>query len=140
MTTIQIAGREYPMALTLGAMSQLDEMCGGFDHVSDAFNGKTTMQVVDTLVQMLSILIRGGCDYQRGMGLEAPSRCVRRPCRPPCCPRTSPLPRTRSSGRCLRAWGARLTWSPTQKTPAPRRPAEPCVVLVLRIPNRHEQG
>lgn len=72
MTTINISGREYPMALTLGAMSQLDEMCGGFDHVSDAFDGKTTMQVVDTLVQMLSILIRGGCDYQRGMGLDAP--------------------------------------------------------------------
>ena len=34
MTTIKIAGQEYPLALTLGAMEQLDEMCGGIENAA----------------------------------------------------------------------------------------------------------
>ena len=72
MTTIKIAGQEYPLALTLGAMEQLDEMCGGIENAAKVFDGKKMGQIVETLVKMLGILIRGGCDYLAIEGQEAP--------------------------------------------------------------------
>lgn len=68
MTSYTIGGKEYPMVLTLGAMGELDELCGGFEHVGEAFDGKTAMQAIDTAVKMLAILLRGGYDYSREMG------------------------------------------------------------------------
>lgn len=72
MTTIKIAGQEYPLALTLGAMEQLDEMCGGIENAAKVFDGKKMGQIVETLVKMLGILIRGGCDYIAAEGQDAP--------------------------------------------------------------------
>lgn len=72
MTTIKIAGQEYPLALTLGAMEQLDEMCGGIENAAKVFDGKKMGQIVETLVKMLGILIRGGCDYMAAEGQDAP--------------------------------------------------------------------
>ena len=70
MVTYNIGGRDYPLALTLGAMSELDTLCGGFEHASAAFDGKSTMQIIDTAVKMLSILLRGGYDHCRELGEE----------------------------------------------------------------------
>ena len=72
MTTIKIAGQEYPLALTLGAMEQLDEMCGGIENAAKVFDGKKMGQIVKTLVKMPGILIRGGCDYMAAEGQDAP--------------------------------------------------------------------
>ena len=68
MVTYSAGGRDYPLALTLGAMDELDRLCGGFEHVSSIFDGKSTMQVINTAVQVLSILLRGGYDHLRELG------------------------------------------------------------------------
>lgn len=73
MTSYTIGGKAYPMVLTLWAMGELDELCGGFEHVGEAFNGKTAMQAIDTAVKMLAILLRGGHDYSREMGEDPAS-------------------------------------------------------------------
>lgn len=76
MTTFTINGKAYPMALTLGAMEDMDALCGGFENAADAFEGKTLMETVQVLVQMLRILLSGGQEYTASMGgdpLEAPA-------------------------------------------------------------------
>lgn len=72
MVTYAVGGKDYPLALTLGAMTDLDTLCGGFEHVSAAFDGKTTIQVIDTAVKMLAILMRGGYAYLSEMGENPP--------------------------------------------------------------------
>ena len=62
MITYNVGGRDYPLALTLGGLGSLDALCGGFEHVTAAFDGKSTMQIIDTAVKMLSILLQGGYD------------------------------------------------------------------------------
>lgn len=76
MITYNVGGRDYPLALTLGGLGSLDALCGGFEHVTDAFDGKSTMQIIDTAVKMLSILLQGGYDYHKELGedpLKPPS-------------------------------------------------------------------
>ena len=49
MVTYKIGESEYPLALTLGAMEKIDELCGGFENASAAFEGKSIMETVDIL-------------------------------------------------------------------------------------------
>ena len=140
MTTIKIAGQEYPLALTLGAMEQLDEMCGGIENAAKVFDGKKMGQIVETLVKMLGILIRGGCDYMAAEGQDAPKPQMKTPSRPAFFPGISRRQRPLSSRPWRTAWAGPWMWSRTKKTGAPRRTPEPCVVLVLRLPDRAEQA
>ena len=71
MVTYSIGDQAYPLALTLGAMDELDKLCGGFENVTAAFDGKSMVQIIDITVQMLAILLRGGYHHLIEMG-EAP--------------------------------------------------------------------
>ena len=71
MVTYPINGVDYPLALTLGAMEKLDALLGGMEHVDDAFTGKSTVGIIQTVVAMLRILMEGGRDYIRGLDQEA---------------------------------------------------------------------
>ena len=71
MTTYAINGSDYPMALTLGAMEELDKFCGGSQHAADALDAKTLMETVTVLVQMLRILMEGGRCYSAANGADA---------------------------------------------------------------------
>ena len=72
MVTYKIGGSEYPLALTLGAMEKIDELCGGFENASAAFEGKSIMETVDILVSILYILVAGGVGYARANGERVP--------------------------------------------------------------------
>lgn len=115
MTTIKIAGQEYPLALTLGAMEQLDEMCGGIENAAKVFDGKKMGQIVETLVKMLGILIRGGCDYLAIEGQEAPKAPTENAIKAGLLPRDIPTAKTALFQAMADSMGRTVDVEPDQK-------------------------
>ena len=57
----RIAGKEYPMCLTMRATKAVVERYGGLEEVSDALLAKALGQQLDELFWLLSLLLREGC-------------------------------------------------------------------------------
>lgn len=57
-----IAGREYPMCLTMRATKAVVERYGGLAEVGDALKAQTIGQQLDALFWLLSLLLREGCE------------------------------------------------------------------------------
>lgn len=77
MVTYRIKGKDFPMALTLKAMDELDQQYGGIENLPEAFDGKTAMGLLSICVDMLIILMKGGRDYQiemEGQAEDVPSK------------------------------------------------------------------
>lgn len=68
MRTIAIGGKDYPLALTLGAMEVMDGVCGGFENAGKMFDGKRAAELVSMVVKILHILMEGGRDYVAAQG------------------------------------------------------------------------
>lgn len=71
METYEIAGKAYPLAFTLGAMEQVDGLCGGVENIATAFDGKPMKEQIELLVEILHALLRGGRDHCLAGGEDA---------------------------------------------------------------------
>lgn len=64
---IEIAGKKYPLSFSLGAAKKIANKYGSLEK---AFNKmttakETTSEMLESLVFILSVLIKQGCDYMR---------------------------------------------------------------------------
>lgn len=57
-----IAGKEYPLCLTMRATKAVVERYGGLAEVGDALKAQAIGQQLDELFWLLSLLLREGCD------------------------------------------------------------------------------
>lgn len=71
IVTCRLAGREYPMALTLRATKAVTERYGDLGELGEKLRAAGLAEQLDMVVWLLSLLIREGCDLQRYLRPEA---------------------------------------------------------------------
>lgn len=67
----RVAGKEYPMALTLRATKAITERFGDLSELGDKLRAAGIAEQLDMVVWLLSLLIREGCDLWRYLHPEA---------------------------------------------------------------------
>lgn len=74
MTTINLAGREYPLCFSFTAMKRINERFGSIQKMGEALDNASNdiSTFVDTLNDTLKILIDAGRVYAAHSGVEAP--------------------------------------------------------------------
>lgn len=68
---LDLAGRKYPIRLTLTAAKELTERFGGIDKIGDALGGDVSRNV-DSVNDLLTTLLRAGRVYAAACGEQLP--------------------------------------------------------------------
>ena len=69
--TCRLAGRDYPMALTLRATKTITERFGDLGELGEKLRAAGLAEQLDMVVWLLTLLIREGCDLWRYLHPEA---------------------------------------------------------------------
>lgn len=74
ITTMCIVGKEYPMSFSLMAAKKIAEKHGNIENVINAVKeeGGLNESVIDTLVDILELLIAQGCAYKNYFEKDVP--------------------------------------------------------------------
>lgn len=65
ITEIEIAGRKYPLNFSVKAAKEVSERYGDISNIGDAFEGKSTSEMMDEANWILALLIEQGVAYKK---------------------------------------------------------------------------
>lgn len=75
-TTLQLAGKQYPLNFSVAAARQIDERYGGMEKLSQAFDGGSIGRMMGTLSDVMYLLMQQGAAYEKlvnGREVELPT-------------------------------------------------------------------
>lgn len=70
ITKINIVGKDYPMSFSLGAAKKITQLYGGVNNVKEKIKKKDVE--IDSVVNILDILIRQGCAFKNYFEADLP--------------------------------------------------------------------
>lgn len=65
ITEIEIAGKKYPLNFSVKAAKEVSERYGDITNIGDAFEGKSTSEMMDEANWILALLIEQGVAYKK---------------------------------------------------------------------------
>lgn len=65
VTSIDLLGHVYPLCLTVEAQGEIQQLCGGIDKVSALFETEDVTKLMDNIVKLLNIFLKGGVSRAR---------------------------------------------------------------------------
>lgn len=72
IVTTEVAGKPYPLCLTLRATKEITKRFGGLENLADALGDAELPEQLDTMTWLLSLLMTEGCAMLCVMGEDAP--------------------------------------------------------------------
>jgi len=72
LTYITLRGEQHPLCYNLYAIEELCDEFGGLDKMADAMNSDSQAEQIRAIGTVLRILMDGGREYCREMGIELP--------------------------------------------------------------------
>lgn len=70
---IEIAGKEYPMSFSMMAAKKIAEKHGSLENALNEVRGETTTKSIDTLTDIVGLLIAQGCAYKNYFEKDIPA-------------------------------------------------------------------
>lgn len=70
---IEIAGKEYPMSFSMMAAKKIAEKHGSLEKALNEVQGETTTKGIDTLTDIIELLIAQGCAYKNCFEKDIPA-------------------------------------------------------------------
>lgn len=70
---IEIAGKEYPMSFSMMAAKKIAEKYGSLEKALNEVQGETTTKGIDTLTDIIELLIAQGCAYKNYFEKDIPA-------------------------------------------------------------------
>lgn len=70
---IEIAGKEYPMSFSMMAAKKIAEKHGSLEKALNEVQGETTTKGIDTLTDIIELLIAQGCAYKNYFERDIPA-------------------------------------------------------------------
>lgn len=76
ITTIEIAGKKYPLSFTLGASKEFIRRFGSLEKMTEIISdmNEVTEDIIDAIVTILEVLIMQGCAYLNTFEKDLPVR------------------------------------------------------------------
>lgn len=65
ITEIEIAGKKYPLNFSVKAAKEVSARYGDIENIGDAFEGKSTSEMMDEATWILALLIEQGVAYKK---------------------------------------------------------------------------